>query len=62
MITHYFEDKIDGERVVFDGLEGIWVTSHYTPEGKFLSMVHVEAGTSARLPSFVLYEGLEEFY
>lgn len=58
--TVYYENQIDGERLTFEEREKMWVASRCAPDGRILSIIHAERGTSAELPSFVHSEELKE--
>lgn len=58
--TLYYENQIDGERLTFDEKDKMWVASKCSADGKILSIIHAERGTSAELPSFVQSEELKE--
>ena len=38
----------------------MWVASKCSPDGRILSIIHAERGSSAELPSFVQSEELKE--
>ena len=62
ILTHYFQDKIDGERIIFEEAEKLWVASKYTEHGKFIQITHIENGSRNKLPSFLDDEEIQYFF
>jgi hypothetical protein len=49
----YYDNKIDGEKIIFDANEKMWVGSLYSEEAKSFKIVHVEKGKMNELPDFL---------
>jgi hypothetical protein len=52
----FFEGHLDGEKLTFDGSEGMWVSSKCAYDGKLLAITHVEKGSLTEPPSFLQSE------
>ncbi len=49
----YFEDKVDGPRIIFEASEQLWIASDFTYKGQLIKITHVEKGKKNKLPLFV---------
>lgn len=54
----FFEGHLDGEKLTFDGSEGMWVSAKCAYDGKLLAITHVEKGSLVEPPSFLQSEEL----